>query len=75
MSTHNVKERMHKATLFFCVMSSGVLLLLAWLMTQINHTPWGLIGASGIILVLTAQQFIRKPVAISAPQRVLENAG
>lgn len=52
---------MQKATLLFCVFTSGLLAVFAWLMTEINHSPWGLVGAAVVVLTLTAQQVMRKP--------------
>lgn len=54
-------QEMQKATLFFCVFTSGLLGVFAWLMTHINHSPWGLVGAAVVVITLTAQQAIRKP--------------
>lgn len=55
-------QGMQKATLFFCVFTSGLLTVFAWLMTEISHSPWGLLGAAIIVMTLTVQQSMRKPV-------------
>lgn len=73
-ATHNAKQSvkqatgqaMQKTTLFFCVVTSGLLALFGWLMTAINHSPWGLVGAAVVVLTLTAQQAIRKPQSVVA---------
>ena len=74
MSNHNTNQRMHKATLFFCLFTSSLLLLLAGLLNTINHAPWGLVGAAIIVGVLTGQQLIRKPQVTVQTCGALENA-
>lgn len=74
MSNHNTNQRMHKATLFFCLFTSSLLLLLAGLLNTIDHAPWGLVGAAIVVGLLTGQQLIRKPKAVAQPCGALENA-
>ena len=63
---------MSRATFGFCCFITAVLLLLAWLMHQIEHTPWGLLAAAAPVLALTVQQLMRDPSPVC--QEPLENA-
>jgi len=58
MSQPDSKPAMSKMVLFFCLFTSVALLCLAWAVTQINHTPWGLVTAAILVLGLTAQQLL-----------------
>lgn len=64
---------MQKATLFFCVFTTALLLALAFVMNQIGHTPWGLIGAAILAFALTAQQMLRKPRTNSSVSNSLKS--
>ena len=70
-----VQSGIHKVTLIFCIFTTALLLSLAFAMSQIGHSPWGLTGAAILVVVLTVQQMLRKPSTTVTASCALKASG